>query len=264
MPVDTYGVLGFPLGHSLSPRLHGLIYREMGVEAIYNRYELPPELAGNMVQVMRLTGMRGFNVTMPYKKVILNRLDALSPEAGKLGAVNTVELRSDGAAVGHNTDYFGFLMQLRRCGVPIRGQRFVLCGQSGAGSAITQALLDNGAAQVLTASRDASRGVTYDSLRSLTGFDTIINCTPLGMFPEVDGCIVEEEVLSNFGTAVDIVYNPCETLFLRRAARLGLKAVGGLYMFIFQGVRAFEIWTGKTVGEQAGDRIYDEMNADFL
>jgi len=241
-----------------------MFYRQTGFEGVYNQFEVPPESVGGVVGALRTLGIRGINVTMPYKQAIIGQLDALSPEADRIGAVNTVDMGPDGTATGYNTDYYGFLGQLAHADVQVGGRRFVVCGMSGAGKAVYNALVDSGAAEVLVASTSPQKGVPYESLRTVTGYDTIVNCTPLGMRPNTEASVVDAQVLRRFSTAVDIVYNPVDTLFLRTARDLGLKTVGGLPMLVFQGIKSFQIWTGREVPGEAADSIINKLQQRFL
>jgi len=258
--MELYGLIGEKLGHSLSPQLHRCIYRETGRRgAYYTPYEVERERLDQVVPAMRTLGIGGFNVTMPYKQDIMQYLDGVERDARAIGSVNTLLRRCDGGVWGHNTDAYGFVASLGYHGVEIEGKRFVMCGMSGAGRAIRHGLTQAGAAEVVVVSTDPQKGISYRELEQLPPKDVIVNCTPLGMFPHVDRCAVDDKVLQKFAVAVDIVYNPLETLFLRKARGLGLATVDGLYMLIFQGMRSFEIWTDTGLsGELAGD-IYKEL-----
>ncbi len=255
----SFGILGSPLSHSLSPQLHQLIYGHTGFAGAYNLFSVQPAKLGEAIAGLRVLGVRGVNVTIPYKQQIIPYLDELSPEAERIGAVNTVSFAPDGKTTGYNTDYYGFLMQLSRDGVEVKGKRFLLCGMSGAAHAIRQALEDNGASQVLVASTDPEKGMAYHSLAQLPDMDVIVNCTPLGMYPNVDASVVGVDVLGKFHTAVDIVYNPGNTKFLQLAAGLGMTTSKGLQMLVYQGMKAFTIWTGIQPEDTVGDAIFQEL-----
>lgn len=257
--MEQYGLIGRPVGHSLSPRLHRLLYEQTGRQAEYGRFDVAPEHIGAALPALRALGIRGVNVTSPHKQAILPFLDELSPTAGAVGAVNTVLLREDGSAYGDNTDGYGFARGLLHVGAAITSRRFVLCGRSGSAEAVRHALEQEGAAEVLVASTDPAKGISYGELRHMEPRDVIVNCTPLGMHPNEDRSVVDEEVLRRFETAADLIYNPPETLFLRRAAALGLRTMNGLWMLIFQGIRSFEIWTGADTSGIDADAIYADL-----
>lgn len=258
--MELYGLIGNPLGHSISPQLHRYIYRATGRRgAYYTPYEVAAESLEQVGQAMRTLGIRGLNVTIPYKQDILRQLDGISQEAREIGAVNTIKLDERGLW-GYNTDAYGFVASLAYHGVEIRGKRFVICGMSGAGRAVIYGLKQAGAAEVTVASTDPAKGISYRELERSGGGDVIVNCTPLGMSPGVDRSIVGEAVLRKFGAAVDIVYNPLRTRFLKTAEQLGLTAVGGLYMLLFQGMRSHEIWTGSKLEKNLAGELYQELS----
>ena len=257
--MKLFGLLGHGLSHSLSPQLHRLIYQQAGYDAVYGLFDVPHENVSQVIPAMRALGICGINVTSPHKQAILQSLNGFSPEASKIGAVNTVLLREDGKAWGYNTDYFGFLLCLKRHNIPVAGKSFLICGMSGAGRAIYHALADSGASRLAVASTDPTKGIAYADIPSLGKMDVIINCTPLGMHPHTDACAVPSQVFGQFDAAVDLIYNPHETLFLRAARECGLQTAGGLYMLIFQGMQSFYIWTGIQPDMDAADAVYAEL-----
>lgn len=260
--MEQYAVIGKPIAHSLSPLLHRLIYEQTGYRAEYGRFEVDPADIAGVVPALRTLGVRGVNITSPHKLAILPHVDELAPDAAAIGAVNTLLLREDGTTWGDNTDSAGFAASLAHHGVEISGRRFVLCGRSGAGAAVRHALEAHGAAEILFASTDPAKGISYDELRRSEPRDVIVNCTPLGMHPDVDRCVVDEETLSRFTTAVDLIYSPPETLFLKRAASLGLRTMNGLWMLIFQGIRSFVVWTGADTSAIDADAIYAALEKE--
>lgn len=257
--MERYGVIGKPIDHSLSPLLHRCLYEQTGHRAEYSRFEVEPARIAEVVPAMRALGIRGINVTSPHKVAILPCMDELDPVAKAVGAVNTVLLREDGTACGYNTDVFGFTRSMAHLGIPIGGRRFVLCGMSGGGAAVREALAREGAAEVLTASTNPAKGIAYESLRAAPPRDVIVNCTPLGMWPDVDRSVVDEAVLKRFHAAVDLIYSPTETLFLRKAAALGRATLNGLWMLVFQGIRSFSIWTGIPESAVDAEKIYRRL-----
>lgn len=257
--MEYYGIIGNPIGHSLSPLLHSLIYEQLGHLAQYSRFPVDPANISEVIPAIKALGLRGINVTSPHKQAILPYLDALSPAAEAIGAVNTVSIREDGSSWGDNTDAYGFAESLVRFGVEIPGKRFVLCGNSGAGKAVVYALETGGAADVLVASTDPSKGIPYSELPGLSPRDVIVNCTPVGMHPKINQSVVDKAALSRFGAAVDLIYNPIETMFMQRAATLGLTTFNGLWMLIYQGIRSFELWTGEDISRLDVDAIYQRL-----
>ncbi len=242
--MQSFGLIGNPVAQSISPPLHRMIYDATGFEANYSSYLVEKSEVSNVVAAMKTLGISGINVTSPFKQDIMPHLDELSQEACEIGAVNTVHLRENGTTIGHNTDCYGFAESLLISGFEIMGKRFAVCGTSGAGKAACWALKKYGADKVVAVSTNAENGVTYAELERMTGLDTIVNCTPLGMAEQAEQSPVKPQIFANFTSAVDMIYNPHETVFLSDARLAGLKTLNGLPMLVMQGVRSFTIWTG--------------------
>lgn len=255
MTKSVYGLIGEKLGHSFSPQIHGEIFKRLGIEGEYRLFELEENELGTAVLEFENQGIRGLNVTVPYKIKIMSCLDMISEEAKKIGAVNTISF-GDGLLTGHNTDYYGFGMSLSRSRVEVKDKSAVILGTGGASKAVFQYLEDNGAKSITYVSRNpgiAARG--YNEIESLRA-DIIINCTPCGMYPKTAASPIPSGAFKGFGTAIDLVYNPEETLFLKLAKKNGLKAVNGLYMLVGQAVAAQKIWNGLELSEAEVDSIY--------
>lgn len=242
--MQIFGVIGNPVSHSLSPQLHRMIYEALGFNGDYSRYHVEPYQVENVIPAMKALGIAGINVTSPYKWAIMPYLDEISGAAEKIGAVNTVHISENGFAVGYNTDGYGFAKSLLNAGIEIAYKKFAVCGISGAGKAVSNALLKYSAAAVIAVSTDSDKGMSYSELERLSDMDVIVNCTPLGMASHVNESPVSPEVFKNFKAAVDLIYSPAETVFLRDARLAGLQTLNGLPMLVFQGMRSFEIWTG--------------------
>ncbi|HYF82603.1 MAG TPA: shikimate dehydrogenase [Clostridia bacterium] len=252
---NVYGLIGEKLGHSFSPQIHGEIFKKLGIKGEYKLFELKEEELKSAVLEHKNQGIKGLNVTVPYKIRIMACLDVISTEAEKIGAVNTISL-NNGVLTGYNTDYNGFGMSLARSRVEINGKSAVILGTGGASKAVAHYLIDNGAKSITYVSRNPGAGAkSYDEAASLKG-DMIINCTPCGMYPRVDVSPIPYEIFKGFGTAVDLIYNPEETVFLKQAKENGLKTVNGLYMLVGQAVAAQEIWNGIRLSEAQVDEIY--------
>jgi len=251
--------VGYPINHSRSPQLNQLIYRYTGYNGCYNLFTVPPEKLEGLIPAMRVLGIQGVGIAIPYKQEILKYLDTIEPEAEKIGAVNAVKLLPDGSTCGYNTDYFGFLSLLSRKSVEIEGKKVLICGMSGAGRAVRQALIDSGAAEILVASTKPEKGIPYSEVKNLPQMDVLVNCTPIGMHPKVDESIVGKEELSRFHTVVDVVYTPIWTKLCALAEECGLRAYGGMEMLVYQGIKAFTLFTGVEVDDETGDKICNEM-----
>ena len=244
-----FGLLGAKLGHSLSPQIHQEVFRKLGIDATYELIEVPGDKLAEKVTELQRT-YRGLNVTIPHKVAVMESLHTVAPEARAIGAVNTVLFR-DGMAEGFNTDYFGFARLLEHNGLVPEKKKVCVLGTGGASRAILQCVKDMQAKNITVISRAVENAPedirsryavkTYEDLKLMSG-DLLINCTPVGMYPNVDASPVDGAVTDRFAAAVDIIYNPAETAFMKLARQQGKPAVNGLFMLVAQAVAADEIW----------------------
>ena len=244
-----FGLLGAKLGHSLSPQIHQEVFRQLGIDATYELIEVPGDKLAEKVTELQRT-YRGLNVTIPHKVAVMESLHTVAPEARAIGAVNTVLFR-DGMSEGFNTDYFGFARLLEHNGLVPKGKEVCVLGTGGASRAILQCVKDMQAKNITVISRAVENAPedirsrytvkTYEDLKLMSG-DLLINCTPVGMYPNVGASPVDDAVTGRFAAAVDIIYNPAETAFMKLARQQGKPAVNGLFMLVAQAVAADEIW----------------------
>lgn len=256
------GIIGHPVAHSLSPAFQQAAFDHYGLDVRYEAWDTPPAALADRVAWLRRPEFLGGNVTIPYKEAVIPLLDELGDQSARVGAVNTIVNR-DGRLYGFNTDGRGFVTALQReAGFRVEGRAFLLIGAGGAARGIAFALMEARASRVAIANRTPSRaeqlardvaggasGTTVEAVgldEPVNGFDCIVNCTSVGM----EGTGTEgEQPRSLAGArsdalAVDIVYKPAETAFLRAARERGLRTLGGLPMLIYQGALSFELWTG--------------------
>ena len=252
----VYGVIGDPIGHSLSPMLQntGFLAREM--DAVFL-----PFLVRDLRDFLRAVGslgMAGFSVTIPHKQTILQHLDDCDPMAAAIGAVNTVVVRGGGKLYGYNTDYVGVLRALERR-ISLRGSRTLIFGAGGAARAVAFALAESGAAVCICARRmkqakALARAVGGEAVERprlrREFFDAIVNATPVGMYPHSDRAPLRAEAL-NCRLVFDLIYRPRSTKLLQNAAHRGIETVSGVEMFVAQGTAQWEIWTGERAPESA-------------
>ena len=244
-----YGVIGDPIAHSLSPRMQNAGFFARRVNAVCLPF-LTRDL-GDFVDSVEPLGIKGFSVTLPHKESILRFLHRCDPLAEKIGAVNTVVVRSGGRLHGYNTDYVGVLQTLERR-IELRGSRVLIVGAGGAARAVAYALAHAGTAVFVSARRlqrakrlaqiVGGEAVERAALRD-TSFDVIVNATPVGMHPSVESSPLEAGEL-NCKLVFDIIYRPLTTKLLEMAARRGIQTVSGVEMFVAQGAAQWEIWTG--------------------
>lgn len=269
---NFYGLIGEKLGHSFSPQIHDLIFKNINSNGLYNLLEIKKEDLENAVWGLKALGCKGANVTIPYKIQIMKYLDNVSEEAKKIGAVNTISF-NDGVLTGYNTDYHGFGEALKKNQIDINNKKAVILGCGGASKAVVQYLLDNKINDIIYVSRHPKstvkdiknfKVISYNDMESLSNKDIIINCTPCGMYPNIEDSPVNNNILSKFSAAVDLIYNPQETLFLRQSRQLGLKTENGLYMLVAQAIAAQEIWQNIKISKESVDEIYSELKNNFV
>jgi shikimate dehydrogenase len=249
-----YGLLGETLSHSISPEIHGFLFRQLNIEASYSLFPVPPDKLADALYGLRLLGSGGVNVTIPYKMKIIPLLDELTDEARALGAVNTVLFRN-GRTIGYNTDYAGFGLMLKQHGIEAAGKTAVILGTGGAARTAACWLSDHGAANVkLVSRRPAGAGrfdiLSYNDLTNLTHTDILVNATPVGMYPHIHETPLAKALLTRFGVIIDLIYNPLETRLMREGREQGIYAVNGLTMLAAQAVAAEEIWQGRSIAEE--------------
>lgn len=263
---NFYGLIGEKLGHSFSPKLNNLILKSTNSDASYNLFELKKEDLESAVTGLKALGCRGANVTIPYKVEIIKYLDKISHEAEKIGAVNTISFNNN-EVIGYNTDYTGFGETLKKADITIQNKNAVILGTGGASKAVVQYLIDNNISEVIFVSRSPEnvanvknlKVISYKEIENLKNQDLIINCTPCGMYPNVNASPADKNILSKFNSALDLIYNPLETVFLKEATQLGIKAVNGLYMLVAQAIASHEIWRGIKIQNELVNEIYNKL-----
>ncbi len=253
---QVYGVIGEPIGHSLSPLLHNTGFAARKLDAVYLPF-LVHELRDFLRAIPEL-GVRGFSVTLPHKQSILPHLADCEPLAADIGSVNTVMVRRDASLYGCNTDYVGVLRALQKK-LRITGSRVLLFGAGGSARATAFALARVGAfvgvcARRETAARELARAVSGEVVprRALRTefFDAIINATPVGMYPRAAVSPLSPREL-HCRLVMDLIYRPQRTQLLRLAAQKGIPTVSGVEMFLAQGIAQWEIWTEQRAPEAA-------------
>lgn len=271
------GVIGDPIEHSRSPQLHNYLIKHLNLNFCYLAFKAPPAQLGILVDGFRAMGMVGFNITVPHKEAIVPLLDGLSEDAESLGAVNTVVVENE-KFVGHNTDWVGFLNPLSK--IDLQNQRAVVLGAGGAAKGIVYGLIQKGIDQLILVNRTTSKAEALAAhVQEHFGFDAmtvvesesealkfaiqdaqlLVNTTSVGMWPEVEQTPVSASMLHPELIVYDLVYNPLETRLLKEAKQAGAQAIGGLDMFIGQGVAAFSKWTQIKVPETLIHSLHDYL-----
>jgi shikimate dehydrogenase len=242
-------IIGNPIGHSLSPRVHNAAFEHRGLDYVFLAFEV--ERLQEAVRGIAALGFKGVSVTIPHKVEILDHLDEMEPVARRIGAVNTIVNR-DGRLVGYNTDWSGAMKALEgRIDLP--GKTAVILGAGGAARAIAFGLQEKGAEPVIL-NRTVSRAEALASglkcrfgpieLVETLSFDLVINATSVGMSPRAESTPLNKAVLRDV-LVFDTVYNPLKTRLIREAEERGCPTVTGLEMFVNQAALQFELWTGQ-------------------
>lgn len=257
-------LLGYPLSHSLSPAMHNAALAEVGLtDWQYEARPVEPARLGEAVTLIRGEAYAGANVTVPHKEAIIQFLDGLTPVAEAIGAVNTL-VKRDGKLIGHNTDAAGLLADFYAHQIHISHETVLILGAGGSARAAVAAVapLD---CEIRVAARRREQAQSLNAIlgsegqvhvydhtirdleRAAEGVALVVNCTPIGMTPNVSASPWFSDVPFPLGAFVyDLVYNPANTLLVQQARAAGLRADTGLGMLIEQGALAFELWTGKT------------------
>lgn len=256
-------VIGHPIEHSMSPIMHNAALKDLFLDYVYVAFNIPPNDLKKAVLGFKMFSIKGINVTIPHKEIIIPYLDEIDPLAEKIGAVNTI--KNEGKyLIGKNTDASGAKKALLDAGCEITGKKALILGAGGAAKAVSFAISEDLDALYIanrtekraiklakdltnkTTIKAVGKNMSKNTLKNLVNdVDILINTTPLGMNPDIEGSPISEEILHKNLFVFDIVYNPIETRLLKEASKIGCKTLGGLDMFVNQGALAFEWWTGK-------------------
>src|SRR3989442_9606967 len=251
---EIYGVIGNPIGHSLSPLMHNTGFIATKRNAVY-----VPFLVENLKEFLKAIpefALRGFSVTLPHKQTIMKYLANCDPMAEKIGAVNSITIGRDGKLGGSNTDYLGVLRALEEK-LRLPDSRILIFGAGGSARAAAFALANAGAEVLICARRESAarelaracgaQTIAREHLVSAR-FEVIVNATPVGMYPHEGTSPLSQREL-NCGFVMDLIYRPLRTQLLRIAAKKGIKVISGVEMFLAQGFAQWELWTGKSAPE---------------
>lgn len=264
MTIDSaLGIIGYPIGHSISPRFQQAALDSRSIPAKYLAYAVPPEGVGDFVASLRADGVAGINVTVPHKEAVIPFLNDIDDWAAEAGAVNTIVNR-DGRLAGYNTDGYGFLRALRESGgLDPAGRRVLILGAGGSARGVAQALIRAGVGRLDIANRTLARAESLAQLAAARGVpahalplepdrlspaaasaELIVNCTSLGMRhgPDETAAPLTAAQIPATALVYDLVYNPMQTPLLEAAEQAGATTLGGISMLVYQGAAAFELW----------------------
>ena len=276
--MKKYALIGYPLGHTFSPTIHNTAFKHHGIDAEYGILEIEDSIFETRINEIKQEDWGGFNVTIPHKQKIIPLLDELDLIAEKIGAVNTIQIKSNGAWKGYNTDYLGFPKPIHPWLNKIDTCLFL--GAGGAAQAVGFSLLEFSSvkkivvvdpiqknSEALINKLKSHAEIYYEIIdfkfldKINEKFDLIVNMSPVGMGKLKDQSPISLENIVHKKTIVyDLIYNPAKTLFLKEAETLGLKAINGLPMLIGQAEESFRIWTGKGFS----DHIIENLKYSFL
>lgn len=260
------GIIGWPVSHSFSPRMHNAAFADLGLNWVYLPFPVAPANVATAVSGLAAAGVRGINVTVPHKQAVIPLLDEIEDGAKAVGAVNTIVMGENGRLSGYNTDWGGFLADLQEQNIAVAGRNCLVLGAGGSARGIAYALAHAGGKVQVLARRVEQAQVLVDDLRSFfaegmlqerplsdlpaiaqtSHAPLIVNTTPLGMTPNVDSSVWPDDLPMPPGSFVyDLVYNPATTKIMRQAEANNCGACNGLGMLVHQGVLAFKLWTGQ-------------------
>ena len=247
--MDKYGLIGYPLGHSFSIGYHNQRFADEGINAKYINFEI-----SNIEQLIEVLSqnpeLKGLNVTIPYKEKVMEYLDYISPEARAIGAVNVIRVIHEGKKIvlrGYNSDVIGFTQSIEPMLESYHKKALVL-GTGGASKAVAYGLKSLGVEPVFVSRYERPGTIQYQNITPdvVKEYNVIVNCTPLGMFPKVDSCPdLPYEALDDRNILYDLIYNPDETLFMKKGAERGAAVKNGLEMLLLQAFASWEYWNGK-------------------
>lgn len=251
-----YGLIGEKLGHSYSKIIHEKL-------ADY-KYDLTPLTKEEFPLFMEKREFKAINVTIPYKEKVIPYLDEMDNNAKQIGAVNTI-VNTNGKLIGHNTDFSGFLYMIQNNGVEIKDKKVLVLGNGGASKAVVAVLKALKAKEIILVGRTLrDNTITFEECykKHLNG-QVIVNATPVGMYPDIDGSPIDLCKFTECETVLDLIYNPLKTKLLLQAEELGMKAVNGLEMLVAQAKYAVEFFLGNKIEDvrikEVTNEIYDEI-----
>ena len=247
--MKKYLVIGNPIEHSLSPKLHNYWIKKNNIEAVYDKKQINESDIEAIIYELKNEKIKGINVTVPFKKLVIPFMDELSSEANKSQSVNTIYFQN-GKVIGHNTDISGFELGVKYLKYNVKNKIVFILGAGGVVSSIIIALKKMGAAKIIISNRTKTKAEDlkkiFNELEIIDwgktpNFDMIINATSIGLKNE-EGINLDYTSVGHNKFFYDLIYNPKETIFLKRAKLFGNKTENGKMMFIYQAHQAFTIW----------------------
>ncbi len=276
--MKRFAVIGNPIVHSLSPRLHNHILQKLGVDAKYSAIRCTQDKLPDFINRLSDNQLNGLNVTLPLKQVVLPLLDVVDEHAKAIGAVNCIKVM-DGKLIGHNTDWIGFQKALENEKIQVEGVTSIVVGAGGAARSVLYTLAKNKVGNIILVNRTIERAESLKQYIESFFSDVkikigkwreidkqelhqtlIINCTLVGMTPDVNNCPVPENILLPSQTIIDIIYSPFQTKLCRIGHSIGAKTQSGLLMFIHQALASLDVW----FSEQISDKVQIDELQGFM
>ncbi len=247
--MDKYGLIGYPLGHSFSISYFNQKFTDEGIDAVYENFEIPS--IETLIEIVESSpNLKGLNVTRPYKEKVMPYLDLVSPEARAIGAVNVIRVTHEGNEVvlkGYNSDVIGFTQSIEPMLKDCHKKALIL-GTGGASKAVDFGLRSLGLETVFVSRYERPDTIQYDKITPevVKEYNVIVNCTPLGMYPNTEECPdLPYEAMDSNTILYDLIYNPDETLFMKKGAAQGATVKNGLEMLLLQAFASWEFWHSK-------------------
>ena len=248
--MDKYGLIGYPLGHSFSISYFNQKFHDESIDAVYENFEIPDIDLLNEVMDSN-PNLKGLNVTIPYKEKVMQYLDTISPEARSIGAVNVIRITHDGSSTklkGYNSDVIGFTQSIEPMLDKKWHKKALILGTGGASKAIDYGLRNLGLETVFVSRYERPDTIQYDKITPevIKEYNVVVNCTPVGMYPKTEECpLLPYEAMDSHTILYDLIYNPDETLFMKRGAEHGAQVKNGLEMLLLQAFASWEFWHEK-------------------
>lgn len=275
----TCGLIGNPVEHTMSPAIHNTLAEELEENLVYVPFHVPTGQVREAVEGAYALNLLGCNVTVPYKSEVIPYLKEIDGLAERIGAVNTL-VRTEGGFRGYNTDMPGLYRAMCEDDVKIEGKKVLLLGAGGVARAVAMLLADKGAAEIIILNRTIEKAQKIaEEINDYLGKEKIrtlamdayaelpegerylaIQATNVGMFPHTDAAVIEDtDFYKKVHTGYDLVFNPAETKFMKLTKESGGRAYNGLKMLLYQGIIAYELWTGAKVSGELANKAYTEM-----
>ena len=276
------GLIGNPVGHSISPVIHNSLAQLMDMNMVYTTFKVEKGDVVTAVNGAYALNILGLNVTVPHKQAVMESLVDIDPLAKAIGAVNTL-VRTDKGYKGYNTDILGLERELIDEGVVLLGSRCVILGAGGAARAIAFLCAKSGAKEIYVLNRTKEKA--YDIAKAVNDYFgkesikpmliseydkleaddyVVIQTTSVGLYPNVDDVVIDDEAFyKKVKVGVDIIYNPSETRFMKMCKNAGKPACNGLKMLLYQGVAAYELWNDVSVTKEQADKVYNKMKEEL-